>query len=182
MEKAESMPTESVSPENTKYYPQEEAKKRDKANQSAEASRFQRFYIALSCLLAIFLDEPRILYPLMVSTAITLLTSTRYEPSVLIYRYILVKIIGREPLPISEDGAGKYLLGNSAEKFIFTCMGLFLCTGLYLQTLGAPYWVVPEAFVAAGMSLAATTGICFMGLAWIHIQKLFSTPSNMETE
>ncbi len=148
--------------------------KPDKANQSAGASRFQRSYIALSCILAVLFKEPRILYPVMVFTLITLISSTRYEPSVLFYRHILIKIIGREPWPISECASGKYLLGNSAEKFMFSVMGLFLFAGLYLQACGAGFWVVPVAIVAAGTSLAATTGICLMGLAFIQARKLFS--------
>lgn len=147
--------------------------KKDKANPSAEASRFQRTYISLSCIFTVFFDEPMILYPLMVSTVIALLTSTRYEPSVLIYR-ALVKILGRDLWKISEDNSGKYLLGNSAEKFIFTVMGCFLLGGIYLEQIGAHLWIVPVAIVAAGMTLAATTGICFMGLAYIHARKLFT--------
>ena len=156
------------------------ATKKDKANQSAEASRFQRIYLALSCILAVFIDEPAFIYPLMVSIVITLITSTRFEPSVLIYRYILVKLYGKEIWNISEHNSGKYLLGNSAEKFIFTVMGLFLFGGLYLQSLGADFWIFPVAMVAAGMSLAATTGICFMGLAYIHTRKLFSKSSQSD--
>jgi hypothetical protein len=150
---------------------------KDKSNQSAEASRFQRFFIALSCILAVFVDDPRFIFPLMVSTVITLLTSTRFEPSVLIYRYIITKIFRRDLWKISEHGSGKYLLGNSAEKFIFTVMGLFLFLGIYLQHSGAGFWVIPVAMVGAGMSLAATTGICFMGLAYIHMRKIFTKSS-----
>lgn len=148
--------------------------KKDKANQSAEASRFQRSYIALSCILAVLFKEPAALYPVMVSTLITLLSSTRFEPSVLFYRHILIKVLGREPWPISEDASGKYLLGNGAEKFIFTVMGLFIFVGLYLQACGAGFWIVPVAIVAAGMSLAATTGICMMGVSYIQMRKLFT--------
>jgi len=153
--------------------------KPDKANQSAEASRFQRSYIALCCIFAVLFKEPGILYPVMVSTLITLLSSTRYEPSVLFYRYILIKVLGREPWPISEDASGKYLLGNSAEKFIFTVMGLFVFAGLYLQACGAGFWIVPVAIVAAGTSLAATTGICLMGVSYIQVRKLFSKKINL---
>ncbi len=152
-------------------------KKKDKANQSAEASRFQRAYIAASCILAVFVGDPRFIYPLMVSIVITLLTSTRFEPSVLIYRYIIVKALRRDIWKISEDGSGKYLLGNSAEKFIFTVMGSFLFLGIYLQHIGAGFWIIPMAMVGAGMSLAATTGICFMGLAYVHMIKLFNKSS-----
>lgn len=152
------------------------AEKKDKANPSAEASRFQRSYIALSCILAVLSNEPGLLYPVMLSVVMTLLISTRYEPSVLFYRYFLVKIIGRDLWRISQDASGKYLLGNTAEKFIFAVLGSFVFAGLYLAAHGAAFWMVPVAIVAAGTSLAATTGICLMGLVFIKTRNfIFKT-------
>lgn len=143
-------------------------------NDSAEASRFQRSYVALCTILAIVLNEHRLLYPPMVSIGILLVTSSRFEPSVLFYRYVLIKILGKDPLPITEDATGKYLLGNAAEKFIFSVMGLVLLSALFLYTHGSQYWIIPAAIVAAGTSLAATTGICLMGLAFIQARKLIT--------
>ncbi len=142
------------------------------ANDSAEATRFQRSGIALCTILAVMLNEHRFLYPVFASIVISLATSSRFEPSILFYRYMLVKILGKDPWPISEDATGKYLLGNAAEKFIFTMMGLVLLSALLLYTHGSQYWVIPAAIVAAGTSLAATTGICLMGLAFIQARKL----------
>lgn len=151
--------------------------KMDKANQSAEASRFHRTYVALSCILAVLFNTPGILYPVMVFTAVALVTSSRFEPTILFYRFVLVRILGRDPWRITEDGSFKYLLGNAAEKFISTVMSVFLFAGLYLQSCGATFWIVPVAVVAAGMTLAATTGICVVGLAFVQARKLVSRSS-----
>ncbi len=142
------------------------------ANDCAEASRFQRAGIALCTLLAVMLNEHRLLYPILISFGISLLTSTRFDPFVLFYRHVLVKILGKDPWPITEDATGKYLLGNAAEKFIFSMMVLVLLSALFLYAHGSQYWVIPAAIVAAGTSLSATTGICLMGLAFIQARRL----------
>ena len=154
----------------------------DKANQSAEASRFHRAFVAMSCITAVLINEPRVLYPVLLFTAVALVTSSRYEPTILFYRHLLVQGLGGDPWKIQEDDTGKYLLGNAVEKFVFTVMSLFLLAGLYLQARGAEFWIVPVAVVAAGMTLAATTGICLMGLCFVQMRKLFARPGRSGSE
>jgi hypothetical protein len=140
-----------------------------RGNDCAEASRFQRFYIALLCILAVLLDDPRFIYPVTVSVVVILLSSTRYEPSVLFYRHVVFRVIGQHPWPIAPDAGGKYLLGHGTEKFVFAVMGFLLALAIYLSETRFDLWVVPVAAMAAGVSLAATTGICLMGIVYMKL-------------
>ncbi len=151
----------------------------DRCNQCAEASRFHRFYMALCSILAVLLNEPIYLYPVVVSILMLVIFSSRYEPSMLFYKHVLLKITGRHPWPIPEDIAGRYLVGRIAEKVNCASVGMIILLGLVLEALGFSLWVVPVAIVAAGISLAATTGVCLLGILVAKIGKFF--PSILES-
>lgn len=143
-------------------------------NQSAEASRFHRASLAICCILSVLLNEPMYLYPVVFSTFILVIFSSRFEPFMLFYKYVMVKIIGRDPWPISEEVAGRYLMGRLAEKINCSSVGIIILAALALKFFGLSIWVVPVAVIAAGISLAATTGVCLIGILTAKIEKLFS--------
>ncbi len=160
-----------ISPEDTTITNRCPAGPIGRGNACAEASRFQRFYIALSSILAVLLDDPRYIYPVSVSVAVVLLVSTRYEPSVLFYRHVVFRIFGGHPWPIAPNARAKYLLGHGTDKFVFAVMGVMLALAVYLSQAQFDLWLVPVAVIAAGSSLAAVTGICFMGIVYLKLRK-----------
>lgn len=138
------------------------------------AVKFQRLIIALICLMSVLFRTPLPLYLIIVTTLPGIFLGSDRDGLVLFYRGVLQKIVGRSLFSFEGKATGLYLVGLEAETFIYSVMSIFIGTGIVLSLMGVTLWILPIAIVAAGMALAATTGICLMSLFYLQVRKLWS--------
>lgn len=133
---------------------------------AASEARFQRMTIAILCMIAVVLNTPIPAYFILFTSLLAVVFSSKAEIIGLFYTEILKRILQRDLFGFAHIFPGSFLLDDETNRFIYYIYIVLQSIGIILYHLGTMWWVVPVAIVAAGTTLAATTGIC--GMAFLY--------------